>query len=52
MDGRVNTESMSRLLSADAPRFRWTPFDTAWGTLAVGVVVTAVLVVLLRVLTG
>lgn len=32
------------------PRFRWTPFDTAGGTIVMGVVLTCVIVALLRVL--
>jgi hypothetical protein len=38
------------LMRQDTPTFRWTPFDTAGGTIALGVALTLLIVLLLRVL--
>lgn len=44
----MTTDTRTATARADVPRFRHTPFDTAVGTVATGVALTAVLVWLLR----
>jgi hypothetical protein len=52
----MDVEAPARLLSTprgeEAPRFRWTPFDTALGTVLMGIALTVVLVVLLRIVAA
>lgn len=44
----MTTDTRTATVPAEPPRFRYTPFDTAVGTVATGVALTAVLVWLLR----
>ncbi len=39
-------------LATGGRKLRWHPFDTAWGTLALGFLLTLVLAVALRTLSG
>ena len=52
----MDVQAPARMLSAsrrdEAPRFRWTPFDTALGTVLAGIALTVVLVVLLRIVAA
>ncbi len=52
MSADSGAQPVSGRLSADPPRFRWTPFDTATGTVALGVLLTIALVLALRLLSG
>ena len=52
MNADSGAQPVSSVLSVDPPRFRWTPFDTAAGTVAMGVLLTIVLVLALRLLSG
>jgi hypothetical protein len=51
MNAVPHPDPLPSLVSADPPSFRWTPFDTAWGTIASGILLTLALAGLLRVLS-
>jgi hypothetical protein len=52
MDAQAPARILSPLRREKAPRFRWTPFDTALGTVLAGIALTVVLVVLLRIVAA